>query len=259
MLKIQHLLVIALVLFGVAIASARVRAPRPAKTDVYDWEKPKDRNKFINGVYPACRQYWINHAQQRQFAVQNTTCPFGPFASDIVDHTIESPDNVHIDGYDCGKFIEGNSGERGANKNPILHAEVEAIERLMDCTLHPEFCDANGNQLRAQDKFFWGNLTQYTTGESCVMDAAATAWAGIGEVVYSISVDFQKNSGWNNFVLDSQDIFKLSITPTRPHTLIKNVDADLWAVHYSWQYIATNPCPTGCARTPTNFCLKTSA
>jgi tRNA(Arg) A34 adenosine deaminase TadA len=230
--------------------------PSPARrTHYYPWRSVKHVD--VNGVYPGCRVYWLWHAQERQFAVQNSTCPFGPFAADIVDHTIEDPSNVHIDGRDCGKWLEGNSGERGAPFNPILHAEVEAIYRLMNCTLHPELCNENGIQLFAQNKPWWANLTMYSTGESCELDAAGEAWAGIGELIFGINNQLQRRYGWPLPGVDSFEVFIRSGTPTVPHTIIADVDIDEFVPYYSWQYVHANPCPVGCKRNPAgDFCIK---
>lgn len=234
----------------VALASLQLAladtAPEPADVTYYKWDKVK--NTTINGVYPKCRVYWIRHAQVRQFTVQAKQCPFGPFAADIVDHTVQDPANVHIDGYDCGKWIEGNSGQRGAAKNPMLHGEIEAITRMMDCTLHPEYCDANGNQLHAQDKPLFGHLTMYSTGESCLMDAAAESYAGFGEVVFGVFTKTYMDAGWPLFPQTSKSIYDSALTPTRPKIVIQGVDAPTLNNYYVWQYNTSALCPVGCAR-----------
>ncbi len=160
MAKLLVFLAIVAIFASVALATPAPRQPRPL---YLDWG---DRNdNFAGGVYYKCRDYWIIHAQARQLLVQNTSCPFGPFAADIVNHFIQDPSNVHIDGQDCGKWIEGNTGERGANKNPIEHAEVQATNRLMNCTLHPENC-VDGLQTQAQNKTFLGTIDYVLNPES---------------------------------------------------------------------------------------------
>lgn len=248
-------IIVLLGLFAVAVQADY--APEPNDVEYYKWSKVKDTP--IGGVYPPCRQYWIRHAQERQFAVQNKRCPFGPFAADIVNHNIHDPSNVHIDGFDCGKWVEGNSGARGASQDPTKHGEMEAIRRLMDCSLHPELCDSAGNQLHAQDKAMFANLTMYSTGESCEMDAAAEVLAGFGEVVFGVYTSVYMRAGWQLPNVSSKRVYETTLTPTRPLRVIEGVDADILNHYYIWQYDPAYPCPEGCARSADGAtCVKDS-
>lgn len=223
-----------------------IEATIPPPVSYHDWEDVK--NVPINGVYPPCRLHWLWNAQRRQFAVQNTTCPFGSYAADIVDHTIKSPLNVHIDGFDCGKWIEGNSGQRGSPLNAINHAEVEAHNRLMNCNIHPELCSGTGIQLNAQNKDMFSRLTMYTTGESCALDATMETLSGYGEVIYGVSARDQLKHGWPLPDIDSRVIYDNTRTPTRPKFVIANVDTQGLGVYYFWQFDNGMPCPAGCQR-----------
>ena len=220
--------------------------PRPTYLDWGDRNDP-----WAGGVYYKCRDYWIVHAQARQLLVQNTSCPFGPFAADIVNHFDQDPSNHKIDDQNCGKWIEGNSGERGANKNPILHAEVEATFRLMDCNLHPENCVmVNGvlTQTQAQNKTYWGLLTMYSTGESCAEDATAEVLAGYREVIYGVPTIEQIEAGWQLPGNPSKDIYNNARTPTIPKNVFSKVGYEQIKNLYFWQYQPHVPCPLGCLR-----------
>jgi tRNA(Arg) A34 adenosine deaminase TadA len=251
-----------LFLLGTLVAvTLAVKAPMSPKPDYYRWGANSSNGTF-NGVYGKCREYWLWNAQERQRTVQNTPCPFGPFAANIVNHHIVDASNVHIDGYDCGKWIESNSGERGAAKNPMLHAEIEAVIRLMDCTLHPENCalSATGvlSQTKAQDKAYFASLSMYSTGESCVMDAAAETYAGFGEVIYGFPTDEQISVGWPLPEITSRETYKSSRTPTRPLTVIEEVEIDRYRPLYVWQFDLEAECPVGCGRTTDGSrCVKT--
>jgi tRNA(Arg) A34 adenosine deaminase TadA len=181
--------------------------------------------------------------------VQNTSCPFGPYAADIVNHHIRDPSNVHIDGYDCGVFIEGNTGERMVTKDPSKHAEIEATSRLLDCTLHPELCVLQGGKLvqtQANNRTFFGQLSMYTTGESCTMDAAMEVIAGYDEIIWGYPSDEHFRNGWPGTEVYSDTVYKKSNFKTMPTVVITHVQVDRYRPLYAWQYRADMPCPDGC-------------
>lgn len=262
MLGWRVLTLIAAVLVTVAVTNVKAQygeANVPAKPVYVTWGHNSD-NDWLNGVYGPCRKHWLWQAQQNQFNVQNTTCPFGPYAALIVNHHIQSVSNFHIDGFDCGKPIEGNSGQRGAFVNPMLHAEIESINRLMDCNLHPENCAPNSNgvlvQTQAQNKTYFNQLSLYSTGESCVMDAAAEAYAGFGEIIYGFPTVDQMAAKWPLSDLTSQEVYDKFRTPTLPLYVIGSVEIERYRPYYSWQYTQAD-CPAGCVRSSdASTCVK---
>ena len=73
--------------------------------------------------------------------------------------------------------------------NPILHGEIEAINR---------YAELGTNR--------WSSLRVYTTAEPCCMCQSAIIWAGIPEVVFGTSIDKLVELGWKQFSLKAIDV-----------------------------------------------------
>ncbi len=89
--------------------------------------------------------------------------------------------------------VEGNrtvmEGLNRSAENPILHGEIDAINRYAGSGLNR-----------------WGHLRLYTTAEPCCMCQSAIIWAGIPEVVFGTSIAKLVELGWNQFRLSATEV-----------------------------------------------------
>jgi tRNA(Arg) A34 adenosine deaminase TadA len=78
--------------------------------------------------------------------------------------------------------------------NPIWHGEMDAL-------------------IHVPPNSPWQDLTLYTTAEPCPMCCSAIIWAGVGRVVYSVSVPTLVELGWHQFDLRAEEISRRSHHP----------------------------------------------
>jgi tRNA(Arg) A34 adenosine deaminase TadA len=88
------------------------------------------------------------------------------------------------------------SGINRANKNPVFHGEVDAIN---------DYALRNGSD--------WRSLTLYSTAEPCCMCLGAILWAGISEVVFGASIDDLRSLGWNQIDISAVEVVARSWRP----------------------------------------------
>jgi len=174
-----------------------------------------------------------------QFNGQHTLCPRGAFGAILVNHTGHGPFTDSA-GNNCGALVGTNSGTRDTANDPSAHSEISAIRRLS--ALHP-------NVLIGANKVFWHALSMYTNGESCPMDAAAEAWAGIKEEIYAVSIDHLIALNFTQIEIGSKDVYHESgKVLSSPTTIVKFIDFDYHAKFFSWQNMPAQACPPGCHR-----------
>lgn len=106
-----------------------------------------------------------------QVARGNARAPFGTVLVDIETNEV---------------IVEGVNR---SDINPILHGEIEAINR---------YAELGANS--------WSSLRVYTTAEPCCMCQSAILWAGIPEVVFGTSIDTLVELGWKQFGLTAIDV-----------------------------------------------------
>jgi len=105
----------------------------------------------------------------------------------------------------------------------------------------------------------WADLSLYTTGESCPMCEAAQMWAGLGETIYSTTIEFIAVNR-HQILIPSKKVVKKGIPGglDPPLTLISFVNTSITDPYLAWQNSApTVPCPGGCHRDSTNNCVPT--
>jgi len=202
----------------------------------------------------ACFDHWMRYAMSVNINAGTSApvnfCPFGPYGAAIIDAYDRSPSNVHIDGNNCGKLLETNSGIREVNlHNPIMHSEINAIVRLTDCTLHPADCDSTGRYINAQNKTFWQRLYLFTTAASCPADAASETLAGIRKVIQAVTIADLLAWNWTqDSFLEPELIYATSRQSNGVSTLIKGVARNYMKQYFNWQFTnVAHGCPTGCA------------
>lgn len=86
-------------------------------------------------------------------------------------------------------------GHNRTDINPILHAEIDAINQFAIRT--------NGRS--------WTDLSLYSTAEPCPMCQAAIAFAGIGAVYFGVAIPWLAARGWRQI-----DISALSVVARAP-------------------------------------------
>lgn len=77
-----------------------------------------------------------------------------------------------------------------ANKNPIWHGEMTAINNCPDVS----------------KDFDWHDMCLYTTGESCPMCQAAIVWTKMPLVVYGSSIPFLQTCGFGQINIRAQTV-----------------------------------------------------
>lgn len=98
-------------------------------------------------------------------------------------------------------LVDTGTGEivaQGVNqgaRNPVLHGEIDAINRYAD----------------NEPSVDWHQLCLYTTAEPCCMCQGAIMWAGIREVVYGIAIRDLQRMGWKQINILSEEV--VSKTP----------------------------------------------
>ena len=110
-----------------------------------------------------------------EVARNNPRAPFGTVLVDI----------------ECNRTVI--QGLNRSAENPILHGEIDAINRY-----------ANNGLNR------WDHLRLYTTAEPCCMCQSAIIWAGIPEVVFGTSIAKLVELSWNQFTLNAIDVAELA-------------------------------------------------
>ena len=91
-------------------------------------------------------------------------------AIEIARGNLDAPFGTVIAHGDTGEVLA--EGLNDAEKNPILHGEIDAIINLAGTELDVD----------------WTRLVLYTTGEPCPMCSGAILWCGIPHVVFGTSI-----------------------------------------------------------------------
>jgi len=214
----------------------------------------------------ACMEYWMVQALRVTIfagnAVPTNYCPFGPFGAAIVNVYDRNASNPHDEyGNNCGRLLETNSGIAEIRfHNPMMHGEINAILRLSDCNLHPEYCNSAGHFIYAQNKTWWNQLYLFTTAASCIADAGSEILAGPQKIIQGVTVRDLLENGWTQPSFIEPELFYASARQSDGvQQLIKGVKRDWLLQYYDWQYRnATKGCPEGCAvsTNPTTYASR---
>jgi tRNA(Arg) A34 adenosine deaminase TadA len=96
-------------------------------------------------------------------------------------------------------IVDAKSGElicQGWNRsdvNPILHGEIDAINRLHEGPIRDP-----------------SSLVLYSTAEPCVMCLGAILWSGINTVVFGTSVETLTRLGFKQFKISANELIEKS-------------------------------------------------
>ncbi len=118
----------------------------------------------------------LDHERFMRLAIEQANkVPECPFGAVVVNHRT--------------KKVMGEGWVR-ANKNPIWHGEMTAINSCPDVS----------------KDFDWKDMCLYTTGESCPMCQAAIVWTKMPLVVYGSSIPFLQTCGFGQINIRAQAI-----------------------------------------------------
>ncbi|KAM0270862.1 hypothetical protein ACHAQH_009288 [Verticillium albo-atrum] len=185
----------------------------------------------IKGIDLETRRYWMRKANE----ALSSPCPFAPFGSVIVNHTVGGKGDMICTG-------ENTSREFG---NPILHGEMAAMNNCSQILTNP----SGPYKLSPADALVaFSDLTLYTNAESCSMCASAIRWAGFREYVYGTSIAKLVDKGWGQIRIPSSEVFAKSVDLPLQTALIGAVLANETDPLFSWQFDPSAPCPPGCSR-----------
>ncbi len=104
-----------------------------------------------------------------------TNCPTLPFGVVIVHRG-------------TGEILA--EGWNKAEENPLLHAEVDALNAVAALRPRPDGRD----------------LVLYATAEPCPMCTGAALWAGVGRVVFGTSIRFLLDTGWRQVDIPAAEV-----------------------------------------------------
>ncbi|KAH9853871.1 cytidine deaminase-like protein [Lenzites betulinus] len=188
----------------------------------------------INGVPPSVRETWMRRANAA-LAEAGPPCPFGAFASVVVNHTASVAGELVCSGVNAAR----NTGD------PTLHGEIVAIQNCTAVLTDP----AGAHRLTpAQAQAAFADLTLYTNAESCPMCASAIRIAGFREYVYGASIARLVELGWAQIRVPSANIFRAASDLPNAARLLGGVLAEETDPLFAWQFDDGAPCPLGCAR-----------
>jgi hypothetical protein len=218
-----------------------------------------------DGVLSAeCLNYWMDRSIGVNInaggPVPVNYCPFGPYGAAIVLPDGDPANPKDSAGRNCGKLLETNSGRREVNvRNPTYHSEFNVIDRMTNCTLHPEWCRADGSFIHAQNKTFWQALYLFTTAASCGLDAQAESLAGVGTIVQGVTIGDLLGLNWTQPSFFEPEIYYLSQrTNVGVKTLIRNVRRAEMLRYFNWQFTnVAQGCPDNCVSTATSTTTRT--
>lgn len=106
--------------------------------------------------------------------------PTYPFAAMIIDNK-------------TGKILCTGVNNVGANHNPMLHGEMDAINECV---------------IKYGKKMNWSTSTLLTTAEPCPMCMSAIIWAGISKVVYGTSIKYLSEHKWKQIEIGFEEVAK---------------------------------------------------
>ncbi len=122
---------------------------------------------------------------------------YEPQMRELIEHAKE-----HNAKYPFAAMVVDEHGHelcRGINRSqdsPVLHGEIEAIQRCVDT--------------HTNEKLQWSRYTLLTTAEPCPMCQGAILWAGIKRVVYGTSIEHLTEKGFGQIQLTSREVNRAS-------------------------------------------------
>jgi len=188
-----------------------------------------------NEIPLSTRVHWMREANAALSALDGTPCPFGAFASAIVNHTVPG----------LGDLVCIGVNSNAQTGNPTLHGEIAAIQNCTTVLTDPRgrFKLTPSEALNA-----FSQLSLYTNAESCPMCASAIRWAGFSEYIFGTTIDTLVEQGWTQIRISSVDVFRQSSDLGTQTRLIGNILTNETDPLFQWQFNSQSPCPRGCAR-----------
>ena len=148
---------------SVLVAAASVMA---VQKDLQQAIAKADKSTFAN----------LDHERYMRLAIEQANrVPECPFGAVVVN---------------CRTNKVVGEGWVRANKNPIWHGEMTAINSCPDVS----------------NDFDWNDMCLYTTGESCPMCQAAIVWTKMPLAVYGSSIPFLQTCGFGQINIRAQAV-----------------------------------------------------
>jgi tRNA(Arg) A34 adenosine deaminase TadA len=191
----------------------------------------------INGVAPYWRIYWMLYAMQTRINAYDSPCPADGFGAVIVNRTTNQ------------LLCQTNLTTRTSS---VDHAEMHL---LVECAAYFNVVLFPG---AGTNKAVWADCSLYTTGESCPMCQSGQVWTGVGETIYSTTIETLAINR-HQILIRSKKVVAEGIPGgiNPPLTLISFVDTSYTDPYFAWQN-TTAPCPGGCIRNMANVCVPPS-
>ena len=95
---------------------------------------------------------------------------------------------------DASSGREVASGCNRAHEDPTLHGEIVSLQAAA----------------RRVERTDWPRLILCTTAEPCPMCASACLWAGLGAVIYDVSIPWLARHGWRQINIRCAEVFARS-------------------------------------------------
>jgi len=189
----------------------------------------------INGVPPEVRLHWMQYAMNTKILSSGSPCPRGAFGAVIVNRTT----NALLCETNQTTFTDATD-----------HAEMHVIRQCAQLFNQRIFPGAGTNRT------VWAETSLYTTGESCPMCQSAQVWVGVGETIYSTTIEFL-DINLNQIDIPSKKVVAKGIPGglNPPLTLISFVNTSFTDQYFAWQNMPGVPCPGGCERDDTDNCV----
>ncbi|MCU0706486.1 MAG: nucleoside deaminase [Fimbriiglobus sp.] len=122
----------------------------------------------------------LNHERYMRRAIELTAhCPALPFGAVLVHRP-------------TGRVVA--EGWNRSGENPTWHGEIDALNRWA--------ATADGTDP--------AELVLYTTAEPCPMCQGAVLFAGVGAVVFGVSIGFLAATGWDQIEIPAAEVIRRS-------------------------------------------------
>ncbi|KAK8200699.1 hypothetical protein M8818_006014 [Zalaria obscura] len=234
-------------IFSLLIPTYHAHIDHPHPT--YDFQQSQLLSDHTSWEYDASsdpipfstRAHWMRIATT-DAVLLDSPCPFMPFGTVIVNHTLSLLDRSHL-----GEPVCMGVNHNNRTANPLLHGETAAIANCSKIMTTAKE-DGGYGMTVAEVAYAWAELSIYTNGEPCPMCASAINWSGFREMIYGTSIAKLVDMGWPQIHIGSREVFaraKYLPNPAVWRGAVLPNETDPW---FEWQFQSSEKCPSGCER-----------